>query len=140
MQWRSGGSPANNCDRSSIAADRLDTVAWSALRAYGGQKLPLFLSGSFKYKRMKFSQCLHLLPALLGNLGYVTWRLNVPVHVQVEKLCGGDYKGLAMAEGCLMGHHYRNIDTSCTGQALPKYCTKTTETLETQNGANSRVK
>ncbi len=33
-----------------LAADRLGTVAWSMLRAYHGQKLPLLLSGSFKGK------------------------------------------------------------------------------------------
>ncbi len=30
----------------------------------------------------------------LGNLSYVTWRLNVPVHIWLEKLCSGNRRGV----------------------------------------------
>ncbi len=51
------------------------------------------LSGSFKYKVMEFFMTPTSLPAL-GNLSYIMWRSNVPVHTQVEKLCGEDSRGI----------------------------------------------
>ncbi len=64
-----------------LAADKLETAAWSVLSAYSSQTILLHLLDSFKYGQMEFYndsiQCLH----------YETW---VILHGECLYICPGE--------------------------------------------------